>query len=77
MSRSAGELAAARSLRGADAVHLASALALGRSDTIVAVWDPRLHAGGGAGRIRRRACHPPLARWNFLFWEMGLTNAAR
>ncbi len=41
----AGELAARHGLRGADAVHLASALALGSADLTVAVWDKRLHAG--------------------------------
>lgn len=41
----AGELAAQRALRGADAVHLASALAVESTDLIVAVWDRRLHAG--------------------------------
>lgn len=41
----AGELAARHHLRGADAVHLASALALGSTDLTVAVWDRRLHAG--------------------------------
>lgn len=45
VSRSAGELTVARRLRGADAVHLASALAVGRADTILAVWDQRLHGG--------------------------------
>ncbi len=32
-------------LRGADAVHLASAVALVQADLTVAVWDRRLHAG--------------------------------
>lgn len=41
----AGELAARRALRGADAVHLASALAVESTDLVVAVWDRRLHAG--------------------------------
>jgi uncharacterized protein len=45
VSRHAGELAARRALRGADAVHLACAVALGRGDTVVAVWDQRLHTG--------------------------------
>ena len=44
----AGELARAHALRGADAVHLASALAVGDPDLIVAVWDRRLHAGAQA-----------------------------
>ena len=33
-------------VRGADAVHLASALAVDAPDLIVAVWDLRLHEGG-------------------------------
>ncbi|MGH3273263.1 MAG: type II toxin-antitoxin system VapC family toxin [Streptosporangiaceae bacterium] len=41
----AGRLARAHALRGADAVHLASALAIGAADLVVAVWDRRLHAG--------------------------------
>ncbi|HEY5017110.1 MAG TPA: hypothetical protein VIJ82_22120 [Streptosporangiaceae bacterium] len=41
----AGRLARAHALRGADAVHLASALAIGDPDLVVAVWDRRLHAG--------------------------------
>ena len=44
VEQSAGELAALHGLRGADAVHLASALALGATDLTVAVWDRRLHA---------------------------------
>jgi predicted nucleic acid-binding protein len=40
----AGELTARHPLRGADAVHLASALAVGPADLVVAVWDGRLHA---------------------------------
>jgi predicted nucleic acid-binding protein len=41
----AGVIAAEHSLRGADAVHLASALVLGMADLTVAVWDRQLHAG--------------------------------
>lgn len=40
----AGELAAQHALRGADAVHLASALAIGPGDMLVAVWDQRLRS---------------------------------
>lgn len=47
----AGELAAQRTLRGADAVHLASAIAVGSADLVVAVWDRRLHAGVVAERL--------------------------
>jgi len=48
VERSAGELAVLHRLRGADAVHLASALALGSADVIVAAWDKRLHVGAAA-----------------------------
>jgi len=41
----AGQLARAHALRGADAVHLASVLAIGPADTLFAVWDQRLSAG--------------------------------
>lgn len=41
----AGELASAHALRGADAVHLASVLAVGAGDTLLAVWDNRLRIG--------------------------------
>jgi uncharacterized protein len=41
----AGQLARTHALRGADAVHLASALAIGDPELIIAVWDRRLHAG--------------------------------
>lgn len=43
VERAAGQLARRHQLRGADAVHLASALALGDDDVTVAVWDRRLH----------------------------------
>lgn len=48
VGRAAGSLAAIHRLGGADAVHLASALALGSGDLTVAVWDKRLHAGATA-----------------------------
>lgn len=48
---SAGRLAGAHALRGADAVHLASALALGADDTVLAVWDERLRAGAEAAGL--------------------------
>ena len=48
----AGELAGAHALRGADAVHLASALALGRDVTVFAAWDRRLRAGAEAAGLR-------------------------
>jgi predicted nucleic acid-binding protein len=48
----AGQLARAHALRGADAVHLSSALALGDPGLIVAVWDRRLHIGAKAAGCR-------------------------
>jgi uncharacterized protein len=48
----AGRLAGLHSLRGADAVHLASALAIADTDLIVAVWGRRLHAGAQAAGLR-------------------------
>lgn len=47
----AGQLAALHALRGADAVHLASALAIGMADTLFAVWDQRLRSGAQAEAI--------------------------
>jgi predicted nucleic acid-binding protein len=52
VERHAGELARTRALRGADAVHLACALAIGDADLVVAVWDRRLHAGARASGLR-------------------------
>lgn len=40
--RAAGDLAERHRLRGYDAVHLASAAAVGRRDVIVATWDAAL-----------------------------------
>jgi predicted nucleic acid-binding protein len=48
----AGQLARSQALRGADAVHLASALAIGDPDLVIAVWDRRLHAGAQAAGLR-------------------------
>jgi predicted nucleic acid-binding protein len=48
----AGYLAKTYALRGADAVHLASAQAVGDSELIIAVWDRRLHAGAQAAGYR-------------------------
>jgi len=45
LERVAGELSERHALRGADAVHLASALAVRAPDLVVAVWDGRLRAG--------------------------------
>lgn len=41
----AGVVARKHSLRGADALHLASALAVGDHELVVAVWDHRLAMG--------------------------------
>lgn len=41
----AGALASQYALGGADAVHLASLLAVGAADTVFAVWDQRLRTG--------------------------------
>lgn len=48
----AGGLARAYGLRAADAVHLASALALDDPDVIVAVWETRLRDGVKASGLR-------------------------
>jgi hypothetical protein len=45
VERDAGQLADTHALGGADAVHLASALAIGLPDLVVAVWDRRLREG--------------------------------
>lgn len=48
----AGQLARLHALRGADAVHLASALAIGDPGLVVAVWDRRLHTGAQQAGLR-------------------------
>lgn len=48
----AGQLARSHALRGGDAVHLASALAMSDSDLVFAVWDRRLHGGALAAGLR-------------------------
>ncbi len=48
----AGQLTRDHALRGADAIHLASALAIGDPELVVAVWDRRLHDGARAARLR-------------------------
>jgi hypothetical protein len=47
ISRSVGltPVAGRHALRGADAVHVASLLAVGAADTLFAVWDQRRRAG--------------------------------
>lgn len=52
VEKAAGELAVRRALRGADAAHLASALAIHRSDLVVAVWDRQLHGAALAEGLR-------------------------
>ena len=51
VARAAGRLAKRHHLRGADAVHLASALEIDRSALVVAVWDRRLHTGAVAEHL--------------------------
>ena len=45
VERQAGQLARTHALRSADAVHLASALALADPGLIIAAWGRRLHVG--------------------------------
>lgn len=52
IERDAGDLARTYALRGADAVHLASALAIGPSDLVIAVWDRRLQSAAKAADLR-------------------------
>jgi uncharacterized protein len=52
VERQAGHLARQHALRGADAVHLASVLAIGDPDLVIAVWDRRLHTGATAAGLR-------------------------
>lgn len=50
VEQAAGRLARTHALRGADAVHLASALALA-TDLVVAVWDDRLATAARAAGL--------------------------
>ena len=52
VSAHAGELAGMHALRGADAVHLASVLAVGAADTVLAAWDGRLRTGARAAGVQ-------------------------
>jgi uncharacterized protein len=61
VERQAGQLARTHALRGADAVHLASALALADPDLILAAWDRRLHAGAGAAGLHVAPAELPRA----------------
>jgi hypothetical protein len=48
----AGQLARSHALRGADAVHLASALAIEDDDLVIAVWDRGLRGGALASGLQ-------------------------
>jgi hypothetical protein len=61
VERQAGQLARTHALRGADAVHLASALALADPDLIIAAWDRRLHAGASAAGLHVAPAELPRA----------------
>jgi hypothetical protein len=52
VAKNAGAIARSSNLRGADSVHLASALVVGIDDLIVAVWDRQLHAASIAVGLR-------------------------
>jgi uncharacterized protein len=58
VERHAGSLARRHALRGADAVHLASALAIEDAELVVAVWDLRLHTGVRAAHLRVAPMRP-------------------
>lgn len=52
VARLAGELAEARSLRGYDAIHLASALTRAQAAPVVATWDESLRRAALASGLR-------------------------
>ncbi len=52
VGRQAGLLVRAHALRGADGVHLASALVFAEADPVLACWDRRLAAGAAAEGLR-------------------------
>ena len=52
VEQQAGQLARMHALRGADSIHLASALAISDPGLVIAVWDRRLHAGAQAAGLR-------------------------
>jgi predicted nucleic acid-binding protein len=56
----AAALVATGAMRSNDAVHVASALAVGHGDTIVAAWDP--HVVSAARSVGLRVVPWPLAR---------------
>lgn len=51
LARAAGDVADRFALRALDAVHLASALALGGSDTVVVTWDRTLSSAASAAGL--------------------------
>lgn len=61
----AGQLAGPYALRGADAVHLASALAVGTEELLFAAWDRRLRAGVDAAGVALAPAElaPSVSRW--------------
>jgi predicted nucleic acid-binding protein len=57
----AGKLAAQHALRGADAVHLASAVAVASDELLFAAWDERLRSGVEAAGIELVPPMEPVA----------------
>lgn len=57
----AGRLAGEHALRGADAVHLASALVVGSDELLFACWDQRLRSGAEATGLRLVPAAEPAA----------------
>lgn len=56
----AGQLAGQHALRGADAVHLASALAVSADELLFAAWDQRLRSGVERAGIARAPAAEPV-----------------
>jgi len=52
VEESAGDLVASHRLSGADAVHLASAIALADASVVMATFDVRLHAAARSASLR-------------------------
>ena len=52
VQKSAGALARNSTLRGPDSIHLASALAVGLDDLVIAVWDRQLHTASITAGLR-------------------------
>jgi predicted nucleic acid-binding protein len=61
IGEAAGTLAKQWALRGADAIHLASALAIADGKVVLAAWDRRLATGGTAAGLRVVPSTDPLA----------------